>query len=340
MNNRPRGFTLLELVVVLAILAVVTGMAVASFTAVEDQTRFDATTRLVEDVEIAILGERSLRNANNQPLINGFVADMGRLPVSLDLDGLPATPPLPSELWSPVIQETPTVVTLDAYAMRPAIAGNISAAYSITPNSLGAQTLTALPSIPDASDQNVFLGTGWRGPYLRLGAGQSKLLDSWSNSVGLLDGTNNITAVNNPVFGILSLGSDNLLGGADSFARDQSFNVFSPSDRYRGTVLVNVKTNTALTSSGTTITVQMFVPDNGKFRCFQMTHTSTTIANQVVQFYFPTEATLSSVPLNVSTIGSRVIKAYLGAKTTPTQTGSSLTVTLTPGQNNVSLELP
>jgi prepilin-type N-terminal cleavage/methylation domain-containing protein len=78
-NTPPHGLTLLELVMVLAILAVLTAVAVQSLEGMADQTRFEATQRTLELIRTAIVSE----NTANTP-VTGFVADMGRLPSSLE----------------------------------------------------------------------------------------------------------------------------------------------------------------------------------------------------------------------------------------------------------------
>jgi prepilin-type N-terminal cleavage/methylation domain-containing protein len=74
-----RGFSLVELLVVLTILAVLTTIAVQSTSGVVEQQRFEATQKTLEQVRLAIIGDAQSTNA-----VTGFVADMGRLPLSLD----------------------------------------------------------------------------------------------------------------------------------------------------------------------------------------------------------------------------------------------------------------
>ena len=86
--ERPRlrraGFTLVEMVVVLLILALLTVAAVQSLSPVADQARYEATTRTLAQIQQAIVGERGAQQPDGVPLITGFVADTGRLPISLD----------------------------------------------------------------------------------------------------------------------------------------------------------------------------------------------------------------------------------------------------------------
>jgi prepilin-type N-terminal cleavage/methylation domain-containing protein len=77
------GFTLLELLLVVAILS---SLALAATTFVEnadDQARFEETRLRLETIRQAVLGD-ARGSLNGQPAIGGFVADMGRLPETLD----------------------------------------------------------------------------------------------------------------------------------------------------------------------------------------------------------------------------------------------------------------
>ncbi len=64
-------------------------------------------------------------------------------------------------------------------------------------DSTGLSELWALPGgvapfgLQATSDPDVVVPCGWRGPYLRLPAGQSGLLDGWGNPFDLLDSSGN-----------------------------------------------------------------------------------------------------------------------------------------------------
>jgi prepilin-type N-terminal cleavage/methylation domain-containing protein len=81
MSDR-RGFTLLELVIVVALLAAVAVAAVAVMDQVDDQSRFELTRARAQQVRDAVVGPGG--QLNGSPVVQGFVADMGRLPASLD----------------------------------------------------------------------------------------------------------------------------------------------------------------------------------------------------------------------------------------------------------------
>ena len=73
------GMTLVELLVVLAILALLTTVAVTSSDVVLSQGRYEATTRTLTDIQEAVLGPPNARQADGTLVSTGFVADMGRL---------------------------------------------------------------------------------------------------------------------------------------------------------------------------------------------------------------------------------------------------------------------
>lgn len=144
-----KAFTLVELVLVLALLALVTHLGVRSLSPV-----FDSRLEARADAQLEALRAAVLTVGADGDL-SGFLADMGRLPRA---DGLLR------ELWAP-----PDVRA--RYGVRPALATNlvVDAAFA------GADE----PTLADAS---VYVPTGWRGPYAALPAGKSALLDPWGNA--------------------------------------------------------------------------------------------------------------------------------------------------------------
>ena len=74
------GFTLLELALVLAILGVLTMLAVREIGQVQDQQRFEASQRILETVRDAVWGAADDRVPDGSGVRAGFVADVGRLP--------------------------------------------------------------------------------------------------------------------------------------------------------------------------------------------------------------------------------------------------------------------
>ena len=98
-----KGFSLIELLVVLAILGLFVAMMTQVFTRGDDQRRFDETRARMQEIKKAILGSEGAY-AYGQRQFAGYVADMGGLP-ALDDMGTPAdlTDDQPKVLWE---QET------------------------------------------------------------------------------------------------------------------------------------------------------------------------------------------------------------------------------------------
>src|SRR4051812_47329304 len=91
-----RAFTLVELLVVLFILVILSAIAVQSLEGVQDQTRYEATQRGIQNIQDAIVGPASQRQPDGTLMVSGFVADIGRLPLASGSD--PHTQL--QELWS------------------------------------------------------------------------------------------------------------------------------------------------------------------------------------------------------------------------------------------------
>lgn len=80
--DRQQGFTLLEIVLVLFLLALMASSTLFLTQNVEDQAKYDATKQRLQMIRTAIIGDTS-RTINGQPEISGFASDMGRLPECL-----------------------------------------------------------------------------------------------------------------------------------------------------------------------------------------------------------------------------------------------------------------
>ncbi|MBI3817403.1 MAG: type II secretion system protein [Planctomycetes bacterium] len=76
-DNR-RGFTLIEMVVVLAILALLTLVALRATSGIVDQARYEANRKLLNDIAEAIVGKQGAGAIDSVPYC--FVADMGAIP--------------------------------------------------------------------------------------------------------------------------------------------------------------------------------------------------------------------------------------------------------------------
>jgi prepilin-type N-terminal cleavage/methylation domain-containing protein len=148
------GMTLVELLVVLAILALLTTVAMTSTDVVLSQGRYDATTQTLTAIQEAVLGPPNARQSDGTLISSGFVADVGRPLLSTvglsDLLGVeqPLQPPQP-----------PPGIALFSLIQSP-------------------------------NDTDVVVPCGWRGPYLRLAPGQTSILDGWGNALVLVPNGN------------------------------------------------------------------------------------------------------------------------------------------------------
>lgn len=148
------GLTLLELLVVLVILATLATVAITSTAGLADQARYEATQRTLTNVREAIVGSPDERDNDGIPLRTGFAADMGRLPKVVPGTG-----------------DDASLLTLDELLTPPAGVANYQV-WQATPASL--------PTDQSAeADEEVYLGAGWRGPYVLLPPGETQIRDGW-----------------------------------------------------------------------------------------------------------------------------------------------------------------
>ena len=74
-----RGFTLLEMVLVLFLIGLMASATLLLTEGVEDQAKYDETKHRLAMIRQAIIGDTT-RTINGRPEISGFASDMGRLP--------------------------------------------------------------------------------------------------------------------------------------------------------------------------------------------------------------------------------------------------------------------
>ena len=311
MNRNARGFTLIEMLVVLAILAILAAVAISSVDGIQDQSRYDATQRGLQNIEEAILGPENQHNPDGTPIVSGFVADIGRLPNATALTGVLKSDGSQAfdmvELWL-------KPAAIDNFAIKQGIVANITSA--ITDG-----VPVATPG-PTEEDSEVFVPCGWRGPYIRLGVGQTNLKDGYGNFYDLLQSDRTYCTDGIPAKIIRSRGSNAAVDNAPTgdYREDlyenfitNSFDGVSPnypiaaaSDKVSAAsfhVTVLNSDNTQLDTS--TMTVKCFGPDpaTGKIKVIALTTTATAIvAGQMSQEFVFTDPSL--------TVGPRIIRAY------------------------------
>ena len=78
-----KGLTLLELIVALGILAVLSTVAVRALDPLADQTRYEVTQRVLDQLRTATVGDPGARQTDGQPIIAGYLADTGAFPGAL-----------------------------------------------------------------------------------------------------------------------------------------------------------------------------------------------------------------------------------------------------------------
>ena len=199
-NGEERGFSLIELLVVLAILAALTTVALRSVSGVQGQAKYLQTTSSLNGIRDAIIGPANLHGPDGSALVTGFVADVGRLPVyqvsasdPLGVNGDPL-----NELLSPN--------TIPIYGLA-----------------------------TSAFDPGVQLFAGWQGPYVRIGAGPTFLRDGWGHSFHVYDNNGNLgtSAGATPIAQISSWGLDNVAdtnhgGTGDTNGYDADISIPNP----------------------------------------------------------------------------------------------------------------
>ena len=145
MTGSKKAFTLVEMVMVLAVIAILTHLAVRELSHVRDAKLVQAADQQLEALRASVYA-----HANGEEP-TGFLADMGRLPRLADNATL-------DELWKMPTNARP-------YAVRTATVENLA------------------PGLDALVDSSVYVPTGWRGPYLRLPFGKLRLFDPWGNPI-------------------------------------------------------------------------------------------------------------------------------------------------------------
>lgn len=157
--NARCGLTLLELVVVLVILAALSGVAVQSLEPIADQTRYEATQKTQTATQSAIIEDRLQVSGARQ--VTGFVTDLGRLPESLDM-------------------------LFDANGTTTFAGGALLSSFPF--QEWAGPDASSPPVNPTAIDcRNISLRCGWRGPYLNVENRANGVVDGWGRPFAFVE---------------------------------------------------------------------------------------------------------------------------------------------------------
>jgi prepilin-type N-terminal cleavage/methylation domain-containing protein len=162
--------TLLELLVVVAILAILASVAIQTTSELGDQTRFEATQKSVESFRGAVLGPQGQTAPDGSPILSGFLSDMGRLPIcsAVTNNSGNAVGAL-LELYSETLP-----AGLRRYEVYSANSGNTTAIYAA-----GYSSTNNSQVFGSLADGFIRVPAGWRGPYIRKPSNMFTLVDGW-----------------------------------------------------------------------------------------------------------------------------------------------------------------
>ena len=156
-HRSQHAFTLLELLVVIAILAMTATVAFRTTTNLADQARLEKTQQTVEQIRQAIVGDSDGIQSDGSPLVRGFVADIGRLP-------LPVVATIGTNTYLTLNELTAQSPYAYPYGLYPAVPPYITNDANV--------------------DATVVVPCGWRGPYIQLNSGLPSIYDGWGKIIG------------------------------------------------------------------------------------------------------------------------------------------------------------
>lgn len=214
------GLTLIELVIVLVILAALTGIAVQSLEPIADQSRYEASQQTLENAGGAIFQRV---NDGSRVSYSGFVTDIGRLPVSIGT--IPQR--FASELWNND-RDANGVPDLPAFDLAAFDDPETNEDESVRVNN------------------RILVSAGWRGPYLTLTPGRDSLIDGFGHPIVCFDPTDTaIAAAGLQIARLRSFGSNNVQSATDTGYQidlDLPEGLIEAND-YQGTLAIHVRDN-------------------------------------------------------------------------------------------------
>lgn len=201
--KRQRGFTLVELLVVMAIMVTLSVSMVDIVQHQDNQARFEATRSRLESLRFALAGEDVLL----PPTVNSGISNRGQHGYLVDNGIWPGTEPelrnLPAAssqfaLLKPVFDQTPSTGSTCTSLDDPGSSmGRVDDA-GATPD------LLALTQTNGSNGAR--LAKGWRGSYVPLQVGSNDFVDGWGTAFVLNSSVDPIT--------VASLSSDGVLGNS------------------------------------------------------------------------------------------------------------------------------
>ncbi len=234
LSTYPLGLTLIELVVVLAILAALAGVAVRSLEPIADQARYETSQK-----QLTQIGGVLIEQTNTGASVGyaGFVCDVGRLPIARGAD--PATQA--GELLF-------AGAALHPFAIMP----------FDDPNTTDNEA--------SRSGNVILIAAGWRGPYLQMPPGSNAIRDGYGQPLSLFNAAGFLASDGDEIVDLVSRGANDLLHPADvGYQRDLHL-PGGPmiATRYRGDLPVRVTdvggSSPPKLASGETLIVRVYGP--------------------------------------------------------------------------------
>ncbi|MBO7166794.1 MAG: prepilin-type N-terminal cleavage/methylation domain-containing protein [Kiritimatiellae bacterium] len=224
------GFTLIELIIVLLILAIVTHLSVREMSKVKDSRLRETANTQMQSIKDAVWKN----NSPQKP--SGFLADLGRLPYAREV----------------TYEKLGTSLTIEELWVKPFNVKPFAFRYAVESN-----LVVRAEDKSDLIDKTIRIGCGWRGAYLNIRSRNLKLYDPWGNPMEnkdlagydrLFNSNGEAAKDGEQVFSIRHLGSDGRLDSdvppASESERDLSIDLI-PRASLKNTLSLNVSFHNA-----------------------------------------------------------------------------------------------